>query len=269
MPVAVAESLSSAGQEPFVVIVADESEKDSGLDRFDHAILSLEEIGHLVPVLKKNRVTHAVLAGGISRRPSLWALRPTWSLARVLPEALTALSRGDDALLRILIRYLEAGGVKVVGAHEVVPDLLAASGPLTRCKPERGDAADLRAAFEAARAIGALDIGQAAVSIGGRVIALEGVEGTDGLLHRVASLRGHGRMAGKTRGVLVKCAKPRQEMRADLPAIGPATVEGASAAGLVGIGIEAGRSFVLDAAGVFARADALGVFIIGLDGSEA
>ena len=106
-----------------------------------------------------------------------------------------------------------------------MPDLLAGEGVMTRAKPTAADRKDLAAAFAAAKAIGALDIGQAAVAIGGRAIALEGVEGTDGLLARARALRSHGRLAGKKRGVIVKCAKPGQELRADLPAIGPQTVE--------------------------------------------
>ena len=134
-----------------------------------------------------------------------------------------------------------------------------------------------RALYGAAVAIGQLIAGgaltgdavtpallQAAVAVGGRAIALEGIEGTDGLLERVKALRGHGRIAGKKRGVLVKCAKPGQELRADLPTIGLATVEAAHEAGLAGIGIEAGRSFILDHDTTIARADALGLFILGL-----
>ncbi len=97
---------------------------------------------------------------------------------------------------------------------------------MTRVKPRKADWTDLEAGLIAARAIGALDIGQGAVAIGGRAIALEGIEGTDQLLARVAGMRGHGRLAGKMRGVLVKSAKPGQEMRADMPAIGPATFLG-------------------------------------------
>ncbi len=140
---------------------------------------------------------------------------------------------------------------------------------MTRAAPSRRDMPDLKAALEAARAIGALDIGQGAVSIGGRVVAVEGIEGTDGLLARVKDLRGHGRIAGKKRGVLVKCAKPGQELRADLPTIGPATVLAAHAAGLAGIGVEAGHSLILDFGDMVERADALGLFVVGLPAGEA
>jgi DUF1009 family protein len=181
---------------------------------------------------------------------------------------ISALARGDDGLLKVVVRGLEARGFAVVGAHQIVPNLTAEEGPLTRLAPSRADWKDIEAAHQAAIAIGTLDIGQGAVAIGGRAIALEGIEGTDGLLARVKELRGHGRLAGKKGGVLVKCAKPGQELRVDLPSIGLQTVEGAHAAGLAGIAVEAGRSLVLDSAAVIAKADALGLFVVGLPAKE-
>jgi DUF1009 family protein len=264
LPVNIAESLALHGHPPLVLRVRDEADGGSAFASFETDEFGLGEFAEMVPRLKRRGVTHIVLAGGISRRPTWREIRPSLSLLRHLAKALTALARGDDGLLRILVKGIESEGFRVVGAHEIVPDLLAIEGPMTRAKPLKSDAADIDAAYAAARAIGALDIGQGTVSIGGRVIAVEGIEGTDGLLRRVRDLRGHGRLAGKTRGVLVKCAKPGQELRADLPSIGPLTVEAAHAAGLAGIGVEAGRALVLDSAELVARADALGLFVVGL-----
>jgi DUF1009 family protein len=269
LPVNVAESLAKAGHQPYIVMLVGEAGDDPALASFEQERLELEDVGALVPLLKRREITHVVLAGGISRRPHWRQIRPTLALFRLLPKILMALARGDDGLLRIIVGEFEAEGFKVVGAHEIVPDLLASQGPMTRAKPLKGDAADLAAALAAARAIGALDIGQAAVAIGGRVIALEGVEGTDGLLERVKELRRHGRVGGRKRGVLVKCAKPGQELRADLPAIGPATIDAAHAAGLAGIGVEAGHSLVLDFGELVERADALGLFVVGLPAGDA
>jgi DUF1009 family protein len=264
LPVNVAQSLAAAGHSPFIVHIEGETESGSGLADFDHETLPLEDFGGLAPLLKRHRVTHVVLAGGIDRRPDWRAVRLRFSLLTLLPKAIAALAKGDDELLRALIRSLEARGFKVVGAHEIVPDLVVQEGVMTRVKPQKADWVDLEAGLVAARAIGALDIGQGAVAIGGRAIALEGIEGTDQLLARVAGMRGHGRLAGKMRGVLVKSAKPGQEMRADMPAIGPATVEGAHEAGLAGIGVEAGGTLVLDYSEMVERADELGLFIVGL-----
>jgi DUF1009 family protein len=263
LPVDLAESLAAHGYPPFVAMARGEASPD--LAAFEHEELALEKIADLAPLLKRRGVTHAVLAGGIARRPRLTALRPSLALLKLLPRIAAALARGDDGVLRTLVGIIEAHGIKVVGAHELLPELVAVEGRMTGAAPLETDWRDIDAALAAARAIGALDIGQAAVAIGGRAIALEGIEGTDGLLDRVRDLRTHGRIAGKKRGVLVKCAKPGQELRADLPAIGPATVAGAHAAGLAGIGIEAGRSLVLDYAGVVEAADRLGLFVVGLD----
>ncbi|MFB2605773.1 UDP-2,3-diacylglucosamine diphosphatase LpxI domain-containing protein, partial [Rhizobium phaseoli] len=118
---------------------------------------------------------------------------------------------------------------------------------------------------EAAETLGRLDVGQGAVSIGGRIVALEGLEGTDEMLDRVAGLRAAGRISARRRGVLVKLCKPQQDVRADLPAIGLSTVLNAGKAGLAGIAVEAGRSLVLDRAAVIRAADGAGLFVCGLD----
>jgi DUF1009 family protein len=265
LPVALARGLDAEGHRPFIVMSGGEVDDPAAFSAFDQATLALEQIGQLLPTLKRNRITHVVLAGGINRRPDLKKLRPSIGLIRMLPAVLTRLSRGDNAVLSALVDHIEANGIRVVGAHQILPDLLAASGPIGSNVPTERDRRDLDAAYAAAMAIGALDVGQAAVAVGGRAIALEGIEGTDGLLQRVRDLRSHGRIAGARGGVLVKCAKPGQELRADLPTIGPLTVEAAHAAGLAGIGVEAGRSLVLEAAKVAESADRLGLFVVGLE----
>ena len=219
-------------------------------------------------MLKRQGISHLVLAGEIRRRPQLTKIRPTPSLLAIVPSVIMALARGDDGLLKVLTRGMEKRGITVVGAHEIIPELAAGEGTLTTARPRQSDWHDIEAGRVAAKAIGALDIGQAAIAVGGRVIALEGIEGTNGLLERTRELRGHGRLAGKTRGVLVKCAKPGQELRADLPSIGPQTVESAHAAGLAGIAVEAGRSLILEGPETLSRANALGLFIVGLAAKE-
>ncbi|MEP1515874.1 MAG: UDP-2,3-diacylglucosamine diphosphatase LpxI [Nitratireductor sp.] len=265
LPADLALGLAARGQNPFVVIVGGEVRPDSPLWRFEHEVIELEEFGRLVGVLKTAGVSHVVLAGAIERRPALSRLKWTVDLIAMLPRVVATLGRGDDGILRAIVGFLESRGFAVMGAHEILPDLVATAVTLTRARPTAKDRRDISAARTAARAIGALDIGQAAVAIGGRVVALEGIEGTDGLLARVAHLRTHGRIAASSRGVLVKCAKPGQELRADLPAIGPNSVEGAHAAGLVGIAVEAGRSIILDQGKVIETANRLGLFVTGVD----
>lgn len=264
LPAEVARGLAEQGLETFVLIVEGEATPGSGLDRYPHETLTLERLGSLVGTLRRHKITHVVLAGEIRRRPRLAAMRISLGLLAIVPLVVAALARGDDGLLKVVVRGLEARGFTVLGAHEVVPELVATEGALTRKAPSVADRRDMEAACEAAKAIGALDIGQGAVAIGGRAIALEGIEGTNGMLERVKELRGHGRLAGKAGGVLVKCAKPGQELRADMPTIGPRTVELVHAAGLAGIGVEAGRSLIMEGPAMIARADALGLFVVGL-----
>lgn len=264
LPVQVAHSIAQDGGQPFVLMIGGEVKDIAAFSTFEHETIELEQLGQLVPTLKRHGVTRLVMAGTIKRRPRIKDFRFSLGMLSWLPAAFRALSSGDNTLLSIVIAEIEKRGIQVVGAHEVAKQLLAVEGTYTSNAPQKGDWRDIEAAREAALAIGGLDIGQAAVSIGGRVVALEGIEGTDGLLERVRDLRDHGRLARRKRGVLVKCAKPDQELRADLPTIGIRTVEDAHAAGLAGIVVEAGHALVLDGPQLVARADALGLFVLGL-----
>ncbi len=268
LPVAVVRTLLAHGRQPLVAVIGGEAdERDyAGAETF---VISVEDLGPLVARLRAAGVRRIVLAGHIARRPRLFSIKWSLRVLGALPRAAVGLASGDDGLLRAVIAVMETNGMRIVGAHEIVPDLLAPEGVLTLARPSSSDRRDIEAAEVAARTIGRLDIGQAAIAIGGRAVALEGIEGTDGLLARTADMRnrnghGHGRLAGRKRGVLVKCCKPRQDRRADLPAIGPDTITGAVAAGLAGIALDAGASFILDFERTVALADEAGLFIIGL-----
>lgn len=267
LPVAVVRTLVANGQKPLVAVVSGEASAAdfAGAECFS---VSVEDVGPVVARLRAAGVGRVVMAGNIERRPRLSRIRWSLPLLFSLPRLAAGLMRGDDGLLRTVIGLFEANGMRVVAADEVVPDLLTPAGVLTRAAPSAHDMRDVEAAAVAARTIGRLDIGQAAIAVGGRAIALEGIEGTDGLLARTAGMRGHGRLAGRKGGALVKCCKPQQDRRADLPAIGPDTVGAARAAGLAGIGLDAGRSFILDFARTVALADEAGLFIVGLKPEE-
>lgn len=268
MPVEVAAALETGGYSPFVVMI--EGEADPELSRHRHSVLALEEIADAFGALHGAGVTHVVLAGGITRRPSITSLRlslETLYLAARVAGAL--LSRGDDALLRSLMAEIEKRGFTVVGAHEIVPDMLAPCGAVAGRSPAKASMTDIAAARDALRRLGPLDLGQAAVAVRGRVVAIEGPEGTDAVLSRVAELRAKKRLPASGGGVLVKCAKPGQELRADLPTIGPATVSAAVAAGLSGIAVEGGKTFILDKEETCRAAKQAGIFIHGLEPDTA
>lgn len=260
LPLAVAESLRKRGADPLIVAIRGEAEPAIYEGR--HAEISIVELGGLVKILKAEGISNVVLAGGIRHRPEFrHALRPGNGNLVALYRFLRAFRLGDDGLLRAVIATIESYGFRVVGAHEIVPDILAPEPAiLTRRQPDQDSIANMHAARKAAVAIGALDIGQGAIAVGGRVVALEGVEGTDAMLQRVAELRLANRIHRKG-GVLVKCAKPQQEVRADLPAIGISTIENAANAGLKGIAVESGRTLILGYEETIKAANEAGLFI--------
>jgi hypothetical protein len=153
----------------------------------------------------------------------------------------------------------------MVGIKDVAPDLLMPEGCLTLAAPDEKAAADIVRGREVLRALSPFDIGQATVVIDGHVVGVEDIEGTDGLLARVARLRAEGRIRARTaRGVLMKAPKSGQDLRFDLPTIGPRTVEGAAAAKLAGIATLAGNTIVVEPQAVIEAADAAGLFVTGL-----
>lgn len=266
-PLIVARAAREQACDPFILAI--EGEADQDWKGFDHAQVPIGNLAEVSALLRRERIGAVVMAGGIARRPRLADIRPSWASLRAAPSALKALlSGGDDSVLRAAIRVIENHGVRVLGAQEIAPGLLGAPGPLGRHAPQASDRSDMTAAIDAALALGRLDIGQGAVSAGGRVVALEGLEGTDAMLARVAELRANGRLRTGARGVLAKMCKPTQDERADLPSIGPETVINAHAAGLAGIALEAGRSLVLDREELIAKADRLGLFVTGIIPSD-
>jgi DUF1009 family protein len=266
LPLYVAAAAREMGENPFIVRLRDDSRYDwSG---FDNAVISVGDVAGLGRLLRENQVDRVVLSGAVARRPEWREIRPTAGILIKLPSIVkTLLSGGDDAVLQMVIKIISTLGAKVIGAHEIAPGLLATTGPLGGQKPAEEDLKDIRRAAEAALALGKLDVGQGAVSVGGRIVALEGVEGTDAMLARVAALRAEGRISPRRKGVLVKLCKPQQDIRADLPTIGIETVENAKKAGLAGIAVEAGRALVLDREAMLKAADEAGIFVCGIDTS--
>jgi DUF1009 family protein len=153
----------------------------------------------------------------------------------------------------------------MVGIRDVAPDLLMPEGCITRAAPDQSAAADIARGRAVLRALSPFDIGQAVIVIDGHVVGVEDIEGTDGLLARVAHLRAEGRIRAKAaRGVLVKAPKSTQDLRFDLPTIGPRTIEGAGKARLAGVAIVAGNTIVVEPQTMIEAADAAGLFVTGL-----
>ena len=166
----------------------------------------------------------------------------------------------DDALLSLIVNELEDEGFRVVGADDVLGDLLVEAGPLGRLVPTPQAAADIDIGVKVIAALGALDIAQAVVIQHGRVLGIEAAEGTDALIDRCAALQS----SEWPGAVLVKLRKPGQERRVDLPAIGAPTIARAADAGFVGIAIESAGTLVMDRGAVISSADQRGLFVIAI-----
>lgn len=224
----------------------------------------LSKFGKMLRHLERANVTHICLAGQV-RRPDFSEFKPDLAAMRYLPGTLKAARNGDDALLRHIMRIFEKRGFEIVSAQSLCADLLLRDGPLGQHMISSNNRDDALKAMELIEALGPFDIGQAAVVTNGVVLAVEAQEGTDAMLERVATLdpalRG---MPYRRAGVLAKRPKPTQDLRVDMPVIGPRTVELASEAGLSGIIAESGCAFVIDRESTIQLADELGLFIIGL-----
>jgi UDP-2,3-diacylglucosamine hydrolase len=263
MPFAVADSLTARGINPVLFALKGACDPVR-VARFRHHWISVGQLGKAAKLFRAEGCRDLVFIGTLVR-PALSEIRLDWGTLRVIGRVWAAFRGGDDHLLSGIGRILEQDGFRMVGIKDVAPDLLMPEGCLTRRSPDEAAAADIAKGRDVLRALSPFDIGQAAVVIDGHVVGVEDIEGTDGLLTRVARLRAEGRIRARTaRGVLVKAPKSGQDLRFDLPTTGPRTVEGAAKAQLAGIAIVAGNTMVVQPQAMIEAADAAGLFVTGL-----
>jgi DUF1009 family protein len=262
LPLAIARAAESEGRKVFLLGLEGITDPKA-IERFPHGFTGLGELGRAIRLLREAECSEVTFAGKVSR-VEFSKLKLDTKGALALPRIVAAAVKGDDALLRALLAMFEREGLRVVGSAEVARDLLAPLGPLGRVTPSPEDESDILHGLRVVQAMGALDIGQAAVVCRGLVLAVEAAEGTDAMLTRVASLPETLRGTIKQRkGVMVKAVKPRQERRVDLPVVASRTVELVAAAGLSGLAIQAGGVLIIDREKLAADADRLGVFVHG------
>jgi DUF1009 family protein len=196
-------------------------------------------------------------------RPGITDIRPDMGLIRHWQTITAAFRKGDDGLLSVVVDILEAHGFRVVSALDLAPDLsIGNPGPVGARQPEGAARGEIDLGLELIAALSPFDVGQCVVVSDGRPVAIEGAEGTDAMLARVAEMRRNGRLKRETGGgVLIKAPKRGQNMRIDIPTIGPETVRRAAEAGLQGIAITVGEVIVADRQETIALADACGLFI--------
>lgn len=244
-------------------IVAIRGEADDEVERFSHTWIKWGEIGKLFAALENHSCKDIVIIGGVNR-PDFGNVRPDFGAIKALPFLLGLGKGGDDSVLSRIVRFFEDKGCRVHGAGDVAPELLVGEGQLSKKTPSTEDNADIEMAFKVVHALGRLDIGQGAIVAKGRVLAVEAAEGTDAMLQRCADLRKLGRTRGGRAGVLVKAPKPGQELRIDMPTIGPETLRKVAAAGLAGIAVAAGHVLLAeDRAATIETANENKLFLVG------
>lgn len=256
LPASIISDCEARGTQIFIIAFEGQT-SPSLVEGREHIWTHLGAVGKIMQTLKANDIKDIVMAGSI-KRPSLFELKPDWKALKIIGRiGFNAL--GDNGLLSLLRDELEKEGFELHGVQKFSDHLIAGEGILGEVKPTPEDVKTIELGIHVSRAIGALDIGQAAIVQQGMVIGVEGIEGTDALIERCGKLLKTGRG-----GILVKTCKPQQDKDLDLPTIGPDTVEKAHRAGLCGIVIHAGNSIILDVKTVADMADKYKIFISGV-----
>lgn len=258
LPLALAQTLRARGEDFYLLLIENEADPAAFAD-YPHEVIRITKVGAFLKALKREGCTAVTLVGPV-RRPDFKSIRPDMEGVKLLARIATAARKGDDGLMRAITGFLKDRGFDIVGAHEIASELRTPAGQLGRIAPSETDKQDIAEGVRIVKAIGALDIGQGAVIRNQYVLAVEAAEGTDRLLQRTAEFAWE-----NPAGVFVKLSKPGQELRADMPTLGPETVTLAAAANLRGIAMEAGRTLTLNLTETIERADKLGIFLLGIE----
>jgi DUF1009 family protein len=232
--------------------------------------LSLGELSRLIEVFHKEGVTRAVMAGQVKHKQIFSNIRPDWRLAKLI---LNLRTRSTDMLLGAVAKVLEDEGIELMSSTAFLEPLLAEEGVLTRRAPDEEERRNIDYGLGVARAVAGFDIGQTVVVAAQACVAVEAMEGTDATMERAGRLMASledkattgedGATTLERRLTVVKVAKPRQDMRFDVPVIGMRTVETMAAAGASCLSVEAGRTLLFDRTALVKRADEAGIAIVG------
>ena len=268
LPLAVADFVAARGRKVVLFPLYGAAE-GTGVERHPHHWLYIGQMGKFMRLARAEGCRDLVFLGSLVR-PSPWRTRLDLKALVMMPRILRAFRGGDNHLLTGMGRLLEQDGFRLLGAHEVAPEILVPQGALGGVSPSKSDQTDIALGLDYLRTAGPFDIGQAVVVAGKHVLAVEAAEGTDAMLARVAEMRANGRVhAPRGTGVLVKAPKPNQDRRFDLPSIGPKTAEGAAHAGLAGIAVVAGETIVAEPERLVEAADRAKIFVIGTAAGSA
>ncbi len=257
-PFRVLEAARSLGHRVTIIAVQEEAspriEAEAGRDpRAEVHWVSLGQLGRAIEILREAGVSHAVMAGQVKHAKLFSNIVPDRTLLSVL---MRLRSRNTDALISAIADVLRDRGIDLLDSTAFLTPLLARPGRLTGRAPNEAERADIEFGYTMGDRIAGLDIGQTIAVKAGAVVAVEAMEGTDEVIARA------GRLAGP--GVcIVKVAKPRQDMRFDVPVVGVATIAAMSAAGSAALSVDAGRTLMLDGEEIIRAADRAGIAVVG------
>ncbi|MGQ3672731.1 LpxI family protein [Xanthobacter sp. TB0136] len=261
-PAAVAEAARAQGREVILLLIRGFA--DPELERYEHHWFRIGSLGGVAAMARARGVRDVVMVGTVTR-PRVRDLGLDWTMVRLLPRIARLFRGGDNHLLSGVVQLVSEQGFRMLGAHEVAPNLLLPEGVLGAHAPSEQDRADIAHAMKLLKVLSPYDVGQGVIVVDGLVAAVEAAEGTDKMLHRYGEMRAAGRLRFPPgRGVLVKAPKAGQDRRIDLPSLGPDSVTRAQEAGLAGIAFEAGGAMVPDVVGLVETADAAGLFVMGV-----
>jgi hypothetical protein len=257
-PFLVLDAARAQGHDVTVIAAKEETfpELNDAAARHGAAIhwISLGQLGTCIKLLEQSGVTHAVMAGQVKHNKIFSSgIIPDMTLLSVLRKLA---SRNTDGLIGAVAGVLGEHGIQLMDSTALLQPLLARDGVLTRRVPTADEQADFTFGYRMADSIAALDIGQTVVVKAQAVVAVEAMEGTDDVIGRAGRLAGRGT-------VVVKVAKPKQDMRFDVPVIGVATIDAMKAAGATALSIDAGKTLMLDGDAVIAAANAANLTVVG------
>ncbi|MGA7885289.1 MAG: UDP-2,3-diacylglucosamine diphosphatase LpxI [Acidobacteriaceae bacterium] len=286
-PFLLLEAARAHGRE--VVVAAIKEETDPEMDaraKTDAGVrvhwLSLGELSRLIEMFHREGVTQAVMAGQVKHKQIFSSIRPDWRLAKLL---LNLRTRNTDMLLGAVAKVLADEGIELIPSTAYLEPLLAAPGVLSARAPSEAERRDIDYGQHVARALAGFDLGQTVVIAAQACVAVEAMEGTDATIERAGQIMRslddpastlHSSEPGspgtptlERNLTVVKVAKPKQDLRFDVPVIGVRTIEAMRAAGATCLALEAHRTLIFDRDAVRAEADAAGIAIVALNGGTS
>jgi len=254
-PRLVARGARDAGVEVIAVAHVGETDPEIEAEVASLTWVRVGELGKIIRTLKQAGCERAVMAGGIKKARLFSGFRPDLRGATFLARMRTLY---DDKLLRGIADELESDGIHVISSTEYLPRLVPAPGVLSRRAPRSRERADIEYGLGVAKAIGSFEIGQTVVVKNGLVLAVEAVEGTDAAIRRGGELARGG-------AIVVKVSKPQQDLRFDVPAVGPETIRLMSEVGATVLAIEAGKTIILEREKTLEAAASAGIAVVAFE----